>query len=690
MRALRRVFIALLVFGLTFIPLLPAEAASSDSLYVFDFKNATSVVQNQGATYPNLNMNLTGNWSSDSNGTNFTGNLTNQQSGGNAKPASGSTLSASATQSVGAAVVFKQTTGCESDSQNISQIGAFANATTQVKLQLSKCASNKMYPECRIAGSLTPSNTGAARGSLELVAGTTYRLECVKGPDAGTTAPLVMRTTNVATGQVTTNNFTIPDTGSLNSTAHVTAGNKYPLPSQSNNTDQYKGSISRVGYCRSASLSAAQTCLTSDVPAQSQPPVVPAQIATTITDGQTTRQAGETYAYGLTVANTGEVTATATTATATIPANLTVTDADGGVVSGQNITWNLGDVAGGASVPKQLTVTLAPGAEPGSSIVADVVITSAEPTACGVGSTCTAQDINTVYIPPTPDPAQLTTTITDSASSRTPGETYAYAVTVTNNGEQASQGATAQVIVPSLLTIVNAGDGVVDGQTVTWTIGDVAPGVAVNKTLVVTLSPAATAQEYIVAPVVVVANDPDSCTVTGSICSAQDTNTVYVAPTFTEWVNNTSVETNLTGWTGRYNAPTSSVSVARSSEAAQTGSWSIKTTGLASASNLNAGFTDASAWVPTTTQGVTYTASSWVKPMAAGQQIVLRVREWSGDSIVTDSRYTYTATSTNWQNISTQLTTKTNGGRIVFIVYANDLDANEYFYADGFSLTTPN
>lgn len=272
MRIFQRIFIVLAVLGLTFIPLQPASAVSSDNLYLYDFANAGSSIQNQGLLYPNLAMNLLGNWSSDTDGVNFTGNTTNLQSGGNAKPASGTTLSVATNQAIGAAVIFKQATGCGVDSQNISQIGVFATGTTQVKLQLSKCASGKMYPECRIAGSLTPANTQAVRGTLQLAAGKTYKLECVKGPDAGTTAPLVMRTTDLATGQTTVNNFSIPDTGSMSSTAYLTAGNKYPLPSQTKNTDQYNGSISKLGYCRSTTLANAQTCLDADVVATAPNP----------------------------------------------------------------------------------------------------------------------------------------------------------------------------------------------------------------------------------------------------------------------------------------------------------------------------------------------------------------------------------------------------------------------------------
>ncbi len=216
-----------------------------------------------------MNLNLSGSWSSDATGTQFAGNLTNSRSVGYARPVTGNTIDVPATRAVGASVMFVRSAACPSDSQYISQIGLFGAGYSEVKLQLSRCVGGLVYPECRIAGALTPTSAYAVRGTVALSAGSTYRLSCVKGPDNGTSATLAMQTgllDPIDGSRTTVNNFTIPDTGRVSSTRHLSVANKYPLPSQSTNTDQFVGKVVKLSYCSGASTAAAQTCLDGEVP----------------------------------------------------------------------------------------------------------------------------------------------------------------------------------------------------------------------------------------------------------------------------------------------------------------------------------------------------------------------------------------------------------------------------------------
>lgn len=265
MRLHQKSIIGLVTLGMAILPLQSALAVSTDSLYVYDFRNATGVIANTAAVNTTVNMTLTGNWAATTDGTIFSGNTTNTRSVAYAKPATGKTLSVLASQAVGAAIIFIPNVVCTADSQNLSQIGAFATGVTQVKLQVSKCVQGVTYPECRIAGAATPANTLAFRGTTPLSAGNPYRLECVKGPDQGSTAPLIMRLSDLVTGITTITNMNIPASGAMSSTAYVTAGNKYPLPVQSKNTDQFNGLVAELGYCKSISLVAAQACLEVEV-----------------------------------------------------------------------------------------------------------------------------------------------------------------------------------------------------------------------------------------------------------------------------------------------------------------------------------------------------------------------------------------------------------------------------------------
>lgn len=156
-----------------------------------------------------------------------------------------------------------------------------------------------------------------------------------------------------------------------------------------------------------------------------------------------------------------------------------------------------------------------------------------------------------------------------------------------------------------------------------------------------------------------------------------------------QWIGNQSVETDMSGWTGKYGS-SPYVTVTRDSSAAHSGSYSLKVTGLIGASNLSSGFNDSPRWVTATVVGTTYTQTAWVKPTFAGQKITMRLREWSGSTLVTDKYVPLTAATTGWRQLSQTLTAAGSSHQLSFAIYSNGISAGQSFYADDFSLTTPN
>ena len=158
------------------------------------------------------------------------------------------------------------------------------------------------------------------------------------------------------------------------------------------------------------------------------------------------------------------------------------------------------------------------------------------------------------------------------------------------------------------------------------------------------------------------------------------------APVLKEWVVNAGVERDLTGWTGRY-GPAPAVTVSRVTGDAHGGAASVRVAAGTGAKDLTSGFNDAPRWVTRTVAGASYTASAWVRPKIAGQEIVVRLKEWSSGGVLTTDRSTVlTAASTGWQRVSVQLTAVRSGGSLSMAVYAKDLDAGEWFLADDLSL----
>jgi hypothetical protein len=226
----------------------------------------------------------------------------------------------------------------------------------------------------------------------------------------------------------------------------------------------------------------------------------------------------------------------------------------------------------------------------------------------------------------------------------------------------------------------------VTGQTVSWPVGSVAGGQAPATRQVITQLQSGSAGDHLTVSAATTTSD-GSCQATGSVCAATDTETI-APPAGHQWIGNQGVETDATGWSGRY-GPSPDVTVTRDSGAAHSGSFSLKVTGLAGAVNLASGFNDNPRWVLNTTAGTAYTQSAWVDPTFVGQRISLRLREWNGSTLVADQQVTLIAATTGWQQLSQTLIAAGSGHSLSFAVYANNISAGQSFYADDFSLTTP-
>jgi hypothetical protein len=277
-RRTRALLVAVVAGGLTVaaavMPVSSSATAASALLYDYEFAGTTGTVANSAPSGPVVPLTLTGDWSVVPDGVHFAGDTKGDSSVAHGAPASGYTLNAAATATVGFGTRFVYSapaTGlCFGDTPNVTQVGRFAARTAQAKLQLSKCADDKtgVIVECRFAGSLTPSTVLPVRSSLALVNGHAYNATCTKSPDVKTKATVTLSVTDLSTGTTptpTTNAFSVAAVGAMKSTQAISAGNKYPLPTPAKNTDQFVGDITRAVYCTGSSADVA-ACLTANLP----------------------------------------------------------------------------------------------------------------------------------------------------------------------------------------------------------------------------------------------------------------------------------------------------------------------------------------------------------------------------------------------------------------------------------------
>ena len=188
----------------------------------------------------------------------------------------------------------------------------------------------------------------------------------------------------------------------------------------------------------------------------------------------------EPAAYSLTVSNDGTSTAKSVTLTDTLPATvsyLSATPAPTTVV-GQTLTWDLGDLAVGASTV--ITITVNPDATSGTSTNAASVSTTSQEG--GAGSANNADSCDSTF--KSPDIAVTTVCPVDMIA----GEATSYTVTVDNLGTSTAKGIVLTNVLPDGVTFDGASTApdTIVGQTLTWNVGHLAVGASVTITINVT------------------------------------------------------------------------------------------------------------------------------------------------------------------------------------------------------------
>ena len=235
--------------------------------------------------------------------------------------------------------------------------------------------------------------------------------------------------------------------------------------------------------------------------------------------------------------------------------------------------------------------------------------------------------------------------------------------------------ATTQQDTPVTVNVL-ANDTDPDGDTVTVSgAGTPANGTAVvNGNGSITYTPAA---GY---------NGPDSFSYTvrdgkGGTDTANVAITVKAIETNPNLVGNPDFETALTGW--NTSGSTTGVTLARVA-GGHGGGWSAQLTNPTS-STANCTLNDSPNWVSSSTAG-TYTASIWVRSDTAGTSFKLRIREYSGATLV-NQQITTTTLTTSWTQVTVTYTVAGGGTTLDLNAYSTTTPPGACFSADDVSLT---
>jgi hypothetical protein len=284
-----------------------------------------------------------------------------------------------------------------------------------------------------------------------------------------------------------------------------------------------------------------------------------------------------------------------------------------------------------------------------------------------------------------PDP-RLNTTVTDGGVSNAKiGDTLTYQATVQNtqSGTTAA-GAGMSMTVPSDLTVLDAGGATVNGNTLSWDLGDLTGGQSVTKTVQTRLTAGSAGDSFSVS--LQAQTTDNACATSGSVCTASDTD--QIVSTSKEYVTNTGFETNRIGWTGLYNSLSKTV---RYAQVHHDGLYSLKVIRNTSTPGA-AGVVSKPSFVPSTTTNTDFAASAWVRGEKTGQSqtVIVQINEVTpGGVVVGSASNSLTFSDLTWHQLQVPYTTVGNGNHLDFVIYSPSLIAHAWFLTDTVSLLGP-
>ncbi|HYG71134.1 MAG TPA: DUF11 domain-containing protein [Actinomycetota bacterium] len=201
------------------------------------------------------------------------------------------------------------------------------------------------------------------------------------------------------------------------------------------------------------------------------------------TANQGTVAAGSAFTYTLRVENTSTVAANNVVITDTIPASLTIGNLPAGCsANGQTVTCNIGTLAAGASVTRQIPVTTSNGSCPSVNNTGTVTATNDS----NPNDNSDSESVNVTCVSTNPD---VIVRKSSSANNVAAGAGFTYTLEAENIGTATANDVVITDTFPASLTIGTLPAGCTrNGQTVACSVGNLAAGAKKSVSIPVTTS----------------------------------------------------------------------------------------------------------------------------------------------------------------------------------------------------------
>jgi uncharacterized repeat protein (TIGR01451 family) len=409
-------------------------------------------------------------------GNSFANGVTNLSFSGITIPASGSCTVTVMVTSSSLGTHPNATSGVTTNQTTVGSPSDLANLTVLAKPVIAKAFSPaSVYRDDVTTLTFTITNPNAGNALSGVAFADTYPAGLVTNTPPGIVNTCAGTATASAGGNsISLSGGTIP----ANSSCTVSVDIKATAAGTFNNTS---GAVT-ADYT-GAGNTASDTLTVTEVP----------DLAITKTDGLSLVVSGQTINYTMNITNEGIATAATVTLDDTLSANLTYKSfsclvGSAGTSTPPTYTWNLGDLAAGASTTCTLTAKVADGLSDGTSVsnYAHVSTPTYEPNI----TNNEASDIDTVNASYVPD---LQVTKTDGQTTVLAGDTLTYTITYKNVGLAATTGEGVKITdtLPANTAFVNADNGgSYDSNTgkITWILPNLGVNVSGSVNMTVTVN----------------------------------------------------------------------------------------------------------------------------------------------------------------------------------------------------------